>query len=533
MRLFIIALLFAISYAQTECKDFCYRNEDKSWKQNCAWGDCKACPECNKCDGWCHVHSSSWEVKCNSFHKCFGCSKCNAFYYPPTMPPPDLFLPTILEILIPPVSEHETPIIAWMASRIDQANWNCIPKYHSAALDVVTKSRPTIVANEIRHNSEARALCMAYATNKIVAELLPGFIGFAEWMSIVDLNPEILPDEVVNELAQAGDDSPRILGSLSGIEIIADMQTDGWNYKGMNDCSANCVPFSDTTDYTPVNPPWSIQDSSRWQPLMETNNKGFFFSQSHITPHIGSEARPNIWTREEINARELAAPNYDFNAEVELVLERTRDLTEFQKAMIPFFDNKLAIFAALFQNLAPTLQLTLESQMLFLLGGTMSEVDSIIITWKEKVRHDLVRPTTRIHALGDQEVESAAGTHKAGDWAPHVRVMPHSEFPSGSACICKSLQEFTDAFVKQLSGSETVQITNEFLGFGVHTFASMSELRDACGDSRLWAGLHFTQAVVDGYALCEGLGGSAMNLLNTIVGDNGTFKDFVDSMRSE
>ena len=102
----------------------------------------------------------------------------------------------------------------------------------------------------------------------------------------------------------------------------------------------------------------------------------------------------------------------------------------------------------------------------------MSEVDSIIITWKEKVRHDLVRPTTLIHSLGDEEVESAMGTHKARDWAPHIRVMPHSEFPSGSACICKSLQEFFDAFVKEVSGGESLQITSELPGFGAHTFTS-------------------------------------------------------------
>lgn len=49
-----------------------------------------------------------------------------------------------------------------------------------------------------------------------------------------------------------------------------------------------------------------------------------------------------------------------------------------------------------------------------------------------------------IHDIfGDTEVETYAGpgegvqTIKASEWEPYIRTMPHSEFPSASACMCK------------------------------------------------------------------------------------------------
>ncbi|CAN0270974.1 unnamed protein product, partial [Scytosiphon promiscuus] len=37
------------------------------------------------------------------------------------------------------------------------------------------------------------------------------------------------------------------------------------------------------------------------------------------------------------------------------------------------------------------------------------------------------------YAGADQGVQ----TMKASEWEPFIRMMPHSEYPSGSACICE------------------------------------------------------------------------------------------------
>ena len=90
---------------------------------------------------------------------------------------------------------------------------------------------------------------------------------------------------------QAGDFTPRVLGSVVAADILGFMQTDGWNHLGEvksasedqnipdDACTANCRPYSDTTGYQPKNSPWNVTDPAGWQPLIESDGNGFFYRQ--------------------------------------------------------------------------------------------------------------------------------------------------------------------------------------------------------------------------------------------------------------
>ena len=108
--------------------------------------------------------------------------------------------------------------------------------------------------------------------------------------------------------------------------------------------------------------------------------------------------------------------------------------------------------------------------------------------------------------MGDMDVSSFAGDHKARDWVPFIRVMPHAEYPSGSGCICLGIAQFIDTFLKDQYGDDSIATTWMFEEFGEYSFSNMSELADICGTSRLWGGMHFTASVPDSYELCDGVG---------------------------
>ncbi|CAM9691475.1 unnamed protein product [Sphacelaria rigidula] len=80
--------------------------------------------------------------------------------------------------------------------------------------------------------------------------------------------------------------------------------------------------------------------------------------------------------------------------------------------------------------------------------------------------------------------------------------MPHSEYPSASACIC---QVFAEQIIPSV-GSDEISPPLDFpIGpDNVLTFGSWSEISQACSDSRLWGGLHFPEAVLAGAELCGG-----------------------------
>lgn len=86
--------------------------------------------------------------------------------------------------------------------------------------------------------------------------------------------------------------------------------------------------------------------------------------------------------------------------------------------------------------------------------------------------------------------------------------MPHAEYPSGSACICFGVAEFIDEFLWDTYGDASISTTwkGVFSEIDEHTFADMTDLKNVCGESRLWGGMHFGASVSKGYDLCEGVG---------------------------
>ncbi len=98
--------------------------------------------------------------------------------------------------------------------------------------------------------------------------------------------------------------------------------------------------------------------------------------------------------------------------------------------------------------------------------------------------------------------------------------MPHSEYVSGSACLCQGLYEFTDSWLSSNLGIDnSIPIELNFDKFSSRveggvvpaeditvTYENMYAVRTACGDSRLMGGMHYTKSVPDAYELCQGVG---------------------------
>ncbi|CAM9971879.1 unnamed protein product, partial [Ascophyllum nodosum] len=337
------------------------------------------------------------------------------------------------------------------------------------------------------------------------------------------------PLSLVFDDADPSDDTPWGLAKTYFDEIDAWMtQNDGWNADGSANRDYNKIPFSDyaTTDsegnswtpYTPKNSPWKLSKPKRWQPLMDSNNLGYISSQEHVTPYIGATARYfGFNSSKDENAfasRELDNPEYNYRHASVNVLEKTWLTAEddFMQSAVVFFDNKFGSLVPLkilyFLGVTDTLtaldfyRITVEVQLAIYNG--------IILTWKEKVRHDLPRPPTVIaHKLGDEEFETYAGPGegvqmiKASEWEPLIRTMPHSEFPSASACICKVYAEQIMHFLGTDEIDPPLQ-TGPPLTAVPMEFSSWSEISETCADSRVWGGMHFADATAAGGELCGG-----------------------------
>ena len=164
-----------------------------------------------------------------------------------------------------------------------------------------------------------------------------------------------------------------------------------------------------------------------------------------------------------------------------------------------------------------------QDEILFKVGLSTVEYDAVVQAWAEKKYHDLVRPTTVIKHWGNDNLYTYGGdpevdgpvTIKARDFEAHIRVMPHPEFPSGSSCLCTAYYEFSDIFFQNRYNDTLSDLVWEFKG-NEYVLEDMEELRDACGQSRLWGGMHYGAAIPAGEEICSGLGQLSYDYVTTL-----------------
>ena len=256
------------------------------------------------------------------------------------------------------------------------------------------------------------------------------------------------------------------MGAIIGRQVTEYAKRDGWNMLGdlNNDgspCTANCRRYTDPTGYSSVHGRGANGElKRRWRPMLENDGRGYETRQQHVAPHIGFTAKRALLSDEDFLSRSVPDPDYDYKAESQLVLERLRATagSDFTKVTIEFFNNKIQVAFTVVASVAAH-GASFEQILNYVVGLTASEYDAILLAWREKVRHDLVRPTTWIQEeMGEEDFDTYAGpyqgarTIKGKNFEAFVRVMPHSEYVSGSGCICTAMAQFTDAWMEATDG---------------------------------------------------------------------------------
>jgi len=460
------------------------------------------------------------------------------------------------------VGKLETPIVIRNAHIATTAVWNCIAQYDANALDANTRQRPIVdqLPDDKYLNSYTRTLCLQYSYLKVMNNIYPKAVPYMTTLytlwGLPNINSPILPEinqdvvdcnhnkECLTELAISNNFEPEYMANIIAYEIIKYYENDGWNADGLfqnedgDECTANCYPYRDITGYVPE--PQGCDDKKKrgrkgydesdiddaWVPLLETDNNGYFWRHEHVTPHIGHTVKPLILDE----YRKAKDPQYDYDLEIELLLERLRNLAvnDTQKITVEFFDNKLLVRGAIQRAFLAQYKdsITLEDYANFLIGISAAEYDTMLQAWNQKVEYDLIRPTTIIQRLGKQQITTYGGPYQgiktidAQDFEPYQRIMPHSEYPSGSACLCIGYADFTKEYLFQEYGDDNLYNMYSFEPAGSSSIepgvtpkedllldiGDLDNMYYLCSESRLWGGMHFTASIHAGKDICSGIG---------------------------
>jgi hypothetical protein len=123
----------------------------------------------------------------------------------------------------------------------------------------------------------------------------------------------------------------------------------------------------------------------------------------------------------------------------------------------------------------------------------MTTADAIITCWRMKYDHRFWRPIT---AVREADTDGNDATTAVPTWSPVVATPPYPEWPTGHGCL-------TSSFVRgltRLTGSDAIDldISNPVTGETRH-YSSAAALRRSAFISRIQLGIHFRDAMEDGY----------------------------------
>ena len=477
------------------------------------------------------------------------------------------FQDSIFGHLIPSgILDFEAPIQLRATSSVDTSSFVCMATFSENILHPLTKERPILseFINEIEYTTSNRVWCSAYGY-ATVWYFLSGKLSLSPLFALHGLMNDTDFLSIYNEVFSCGDDMgcihnigisnnycPDIMGVIIGHEIAKYLENDGFNQFGSStpfgECTGNCRAYSDPLglyDDRVKYKPFIVGNKGAftWANLLEDDGVGFFYKQEHVTPHIGYIGKPRILSRNEINSRTAPKPKYIYKDEVELVIDRLSYTSENDtlKARIELFDNKIAVVFGVIKNLDNILSWSWEERQLWIIGVEYSEFDTVLLAWKEKVRYNLIRPTTLIKSGKYGKYFNTYGGPNKGlqnirysDFEAYIRVMPHAEYPSGSGCICRAIYEVTDiilenyydisnsiptvfAFPSPIQPFSKVEPSLGQNGPILFNFDNMEQVYQACGQSRLDGGMHFTASISGSEALCKDIGDSALIFMDEIL----------------
>merc|ERR1719471_1136011 len=334
------------------------------------------------------------------------------------------------------LTARETPIAVFYPMNWHNLEITCVTLY-SNWLDKLSMEEPPIRMNENMHTSYHRMTCIIYARQYWFKKAGDFKVAYDEGNKQLEegVGPDtLMSDEVVTQIGQCISKfqairsrmrgclsvlyeatvdtndhlaSASFAGAVVAEYIINDMRTTqwAWNWDGGlyadgESCVNNCMVFSDWTGYTPVNSAHEIKDPKRWQPLIETNQLGFVFTQEHVTAQLSQ--MDLIIGDEDMRARRTPDPQLDYKAEMELVYETMNDFSKDDERITKtkIMDNKLAVLIAFMNAIDEVKPWTLESAALYFAMFVTAEHDALIMAWKEKLQWDLIRPTSVSMMMG-------------------------------------------------------------------------------------------------------------------------------------
>ena len=434
----------------------------------------------------------------------------------------DIVLPRLYPIIVMDVSPSlgDATLINRINLVVALGMMDAAAPYHETAVGMYTRIPRLPESERSDRNINVAMLHAAYQT---LLGLLPRReMVWRDMLSDYGLDP----DDASSDLS-----TPVGIGNIAGLGALQGRLRDGMNQLGN---------YQDNTGYMPVNSAYVLHDPARWQPGLRLQGTGVYTVQQFVTPQLANTEPVGAFDPREFRA----APPFDsdpaawdaYKAQADAVLDVSANLSDEQKLKSELFDNKILSLGLSFVHLAREKNWSPADTVRGYFLKTAAALDGSIVTWQEKARYDAVRPFSAIRHIYGDELVVAWGGPGAGKreipaslWRSYLPEADHPEYPSGSTCGCyaqaQAVRRYTGSdelnwSVAYPAGSSRVEPgLTPAEDLTLH-FATWTDFAQDCGQSRVWAGVHFPAAVEASAAFCGGFGDLAFEYFETLL--NGT-----------
>jgi hypothetical protein len=366
--------------------------------------------------------------------------------------------------------------------------------------------------NTIANKSKA----MSYSAYEVLVDFFPEQkASFEQLMQYLGYDPTLVPKDPT---------TPAGIGYLSAQALLEARHRDGANQLG-DEPNSDGTPYSDYTDYQPLNEPGKTLNIERWTPELVLNSDSELIPQKFSTPHWGQvtpfaldaqeQFRPNspepfllVEGEVDLKAKTITLTdgrtldicprlvgtiiNPEFIAQAEEIVEYSANLTDEQKLTTEFWEDGKGTsyppgtWLTFGEYVSARDEHTLDQDAQLFLALGNGALDAGIASWESKVFYDYTRPVAAVRALGelgligeyDQDlggyaIEAYGGSGEgtqtilATDFATYLTTPPFAEYTSGHSAFSATSAEI----LRQFTGSDDFGATVTF-EFGESRFES-------------------------------------------------------------
>ena len=410
------------------------------------------------------------------------------------------------------------PMVARALAIVHMAEFDAWAAYNPRAkptLNTAPLKRPAA-----EHTQANKEIAVSYAAYRALNSLFPSEAAkFAAKMSALGLDPNYTASDPGSA---AG------IGNAAALSIIASRNNDGANQLG----DLNPGAYSDYTGYEPVNTPANVIDPNLWQPIQFCNGT----TPPYLAPHWGLVRPFALTSASQFRPRVEPAlyPSWSYERQARYVVDVSAALDDRKKVIAEYWAdgpasetppghwNLLAQFVARRDGH----DLDRDVKLFFALNGAL--LDASIATWEAKRFWDSVRPITAIRFLYNNQPIRAWGGPGLGtqtilgqNWQPYQPCTfitpPFPEHTSGHSAFSMAAAEILARFTRseRFGASATITANSSQTEAGVPAapvtleWVTLKRAAREAGASRIYGGIHFQNANVQGQILGEKVGAFA------------------------